>query len=171
VANNIVDNLIAQHKIRPMILVMTNFNGLPGGTNGYRLDLLNSVIPFVESHYRVNRNPEQRAFAGLSAGGSRAANILTNSPQEFGFIGDWSLGGLTQANLLPNLDAILNMRDINMAVGARDFTYQGELNSMAALDYYQIPYTSYVTPGDCHTWFFWRRALYNWLTTTLFKIN
>ena len=171
VANNIVDNLIAQHKIRPMVLVMTNFNGIPGGNDGYRLDLLNSVIPAVEQNYRVNRNPDQRAFAGLSAGGFRAANILVNSPTEFGFIGIWSGAGLTQENLLPNLDAIRDMRGIDMSVGGRDFLYSAMVSSMQALDYYQIPYTGLVTAGDCHTWFFWRRALYEFLTGPLFKIN
>jgi len=171
IANVIVDNLIAQKKIRPMVIVMTNFNGIPGGTNGYRLDLINSVVPTIEQNYRVNRNPEQRAFAGLSAGGSRAANILLNSPQEFGFIGIWSMGGLTQNNLLPNLDAIRAMRGIDISNGARDFTFQGTVTSMAALDYYQIPYTGLITEGDCHTWAFWRDALYAFLTGPLFKIN
>ena len=171
VANNILDNLIAQHKIRPMVVVMTNFNGIPGGTNGYRLDVIDSVIPAIESMYRVNNNPDQRAFAGLSAGGSRAANILVNSPWEFGFIGIWSMGGLTQSNLLPNLDAIRMVRGIDISVGAMDFTYNSAVQSMAALDYYGIPYTGLVTPGDCHTWYFWREALYQFLVGPLFKIN
>lgn len=169
-ANNIVDNLIAEKKIRPMVLVMTNFNGIPGGTNGYRLDLINDVVPFIEANYRVNPDPNQRAFAGLSAGGSRAANILVNSPEEFGFIAIWSSGGLTQANVLPKLDAIRALRGIDIGVGARDFAYQGALANIATLDYYGIPYTSTLTEGDCHTWFFWRKALYNFLTGPLFKI-
>ena len=81
------------------------------------------------------------------------------------------MGGLTQSNLLPNLDAIRALRGIDISVGARDFTYQGAVTSMAALDYYQIPYTGLVTPGDCHTWSFWRKALYEFLTGPLFKIN
>ncbi len=168
VANNIIDNLIAEKKIRPMVVVMTDFNGIPGGTSGYRLDLINSVIPFIEANYRVNKNPQQRAFAGLSAGGSRAANILVNSPEAFGFVGIWSAGGLTQSNLEPNLDLIRKKRNIDISVGALDFAYNGAVTSMAALDYYQIPYTGLVTPGDCHSWAFWRRALYEWLTGPLF---
>jgi hypothetical protein len=42
---------------------------------------------------------------------------------------------------------------------------------MEALDYYDIPYTGLLTPGDCHTWYFWRDALYQFLTGPLFKIN
>lgn len=172
-AGNILDNLIAQHKIRPMVVVMTNDNGIPGGITGYRLDLINSVIPDVEGKFRVNRNPEQRAFAGPSAGGFRAADILINSPWEFGFIGIWSAFGLTNENLQPNLGAILEMRDIDIAVGGGEPSYYFSMvmASVAALESNNIPYTSLITPGDCHTWYFWRDALYHFLTGPLFKIN
>jgi len=167
-AGNILDNLIAEHKIRPMVVVMTNFNGLAN----YRTDLLNNVIPDVESKFRVNQNPEQRAFAGLSAGGGLAADILVNSPWEFGFIGIWSGGGLSVENMAPNLDYIRDMRGIDFSVGAMDFVYPfWSLPSMQALDYYDIPYTGLLTPGDCHTWYFWRDALYQFLTGPLFKVN
>lgn len=166
-ANNILDNLIAEHKIRPMVVVMTNYNGLAS----YRTDLINSVIPDVESKFRVNKNPEQRGFAGLSMGGFLAADLVVNAPWKFGFIGIWSAGGLTYENLQPNLGAIREMRGIDVSVGGRDFLYGYSLASMAALDANDIPYTGLVTPGDCHTWYFWRDALYHFLTGPLFKIN
>jgi len=58
VANNILDNLIAEHKIRPMVVIMTNFNDVYGV---YRNDLIENIIPDVEAKFRVNENPEQRA--------------------------------------------------------------------------------------------------------------
>jgi len=168
-ANNILDNLIAEHKIRPMVVIMTNFNGVQ---NVYRTDLINNVIPDVEAKFRVNKNPEQRAFAGLSMGGALAADLLVNAPWEFGFIGIWSGGGLSIANMAPNLAEIQEMRGIDFSVGAMDFVYPfWSLPSMAALDYYDIPYTGLLTPGDCHTWYFWRDALYQFLTGPLFKID
>ena len=167
-AGNILDNLIAQHKIRPMVVVMTNFNGLAD----YRTDLINSVIPDVEAKFRVNKNPEQRGFAGLSMGGALAADLLVNAPWEFGFIGIWSGGGLSQENLLPNLAEIQEMRAIDFSVGKRDFVWDfWSLPSMQALDYYDIPYTGIITEGDCHTWYFWRDALHQFLTDTLFKVD
>ncbi len=167
-AGNILDNLIAEHKIRPMVVIMTNFNGLAE----YRTDLINSVIPDVEAKFRVNKNPEQRAFAGLSMGGALAADLLVNAPWEFGFIGIWSGGGLSIENMQPNLAEIQDMRGIDFSVGAMDFVYSfWSLPSMQALDYYDIPYTGLLTPGDCHTWYFWRDALYHFLTGPLFKIN
>jgi len=174
-AGNILDNLIAEHKIRPMVVVMTNFYplydfGIPA--DDYRNDLIENVIPDVEAKFRVNKNPEQRAFAGLSMGGGLAADMLVNAPWEFGFIGIWSGGGLTIENLAPNLDYIRDMRGIDFSVGQMDFVYPfWSLPSMEALDYYDIPYTGLLTPGDCHTWYFWRDALYQFLTGPLFKIN
>jgi len=164
-ANNILDNLIAEHKIRPMVVIMTNYNGLAN----YRTDLINSVIPDVESKFRVNKNPQQRAFAGLSMGGLLAADLLVNAPSEFGFIGIFSGGGLTIENIEPNLKQIRQMRGIDFSVGARDFLYEWwAVPSMEALDYYGIRYTGLLTPGDCHTWYFWRDALYHFLTGPLF---
>lgn len=168
-AGNILDNLIAEHKIRPMVVVMTNFNDV---YNDYGPDLINNIIPDVEAKFRVNKNPEQRAFAGLSMGGVLAANLLVTSPEEFGFIGIFSGGGLTIENMEPKIEEIREMRGIDFSVGMRDFVWNfWAVPSMEALDYYGIPYTGLITEGDCHTWYFWRDALYHYLTGPLFKVN
>jgi len=169
VANNILDNLIAEHKIRPAIVVMPNANNVFGD---YRTDLINNIIPDVEAKFRAHQNPQQRAFAGLSMGGFLARDLLLNAPWEFGYIGIWSAGGLTTENLEPNLMDIWKMRGIDISVGGRDFLFNAAVDSMAALDEYGIPYTGLVTPGDCHTWYFWRDALYHFLTIEpLFKTH
>lgn len=171
VANNIIDNLIAQHKIRPMVVVMTNFNGIPGGTEGYRLDLINSVVPAVEAMYRVNKNPDQRAFAGLSMGAIYASNILMKSPEAFGFYGIWS-GSFFSANDPGFANPLVyDRRGIFISIGARDFLYQWSMAGMAVLDANHVPYQDLIIPGDCHTWFFWRESLYDFLTTMAFKVN
>jgi pimeloyl-ACP methyl ester carboxylesterase len=168
-AGNILDNLIAEHKIRPMVVVMTNFNDV---YDVYGPDLINNIIPDVEAKFRVNKNPEQRAFAGLSMGGALAANLLVTSPEEFGFIGIFSGGGLSIENMEPKIEEIREMRGIDFSVGMRDFVWNfWAVPSMEALDYHNIPYTGLITEGDCHTWYFWRDALYHFLTGPLFKVN
>ncbi len=167
-ANNIIDNLIAEHKIRPMVVVMTNFNDVYWD---YRTDLIDSVIPDVESKFRVNHNPNQRGFAGLSMGGYLAADILANAPWEFGFVGIWSGWNLQNVDLQPNLADIRKVRGIDVSVGERDFLYNDSVYLMGQLDEYGIPYSGLVTPGDCHTWYFWRDTLYQFLTESLFKIK
>ena len=96
-ANNILDNLIAA-KTRPMVVVMTNFNNIPGGTvwlppgpaeqhgSGHR-----AAVPASTS--TLSSVP----FAGLSAGGGRANDILFNAPDAFGFFGLWSMAGTAPA--------------------------------------------------------------------------
>ncbi len=76
------------------------------------------------------------------------------------------VGIICLAEMLVMLDG-----GVDISVGAMDFTSNSAVTSMAALDYYQIPYTGLVTPGDCHTWYFWRAALYKFLSEPLFKIN
>jgi len=171
-ANNILDNLIAAKKIRPMVVVMTNFNGIPGGTPGYRMDLLNSMVPAIEQQFRVNLNPEQRAFAGLSAGGGRANDILFNAPDAFGFFGLWSMAGTAPAldsPLWQNPD-LYNNRGIHIGCGYSDGLITRSYDLMSKLDTVGIPYYTNFMDG-CHTWFVWRDNLYDFLTTILFKIN
>ena len=170
-ANNIIDNLIAQKKIRPMVVVMTNFYGLPDGADAYRLDLINSVIPAVEARYKVNRNPDQRAFGGLSMGAMYASNILMKSPGAFGFYGIWSGSIFSPDDPGFNNPLVYDRRGIFISIGARDFLYDMSMAGMAALDAHDVSYQSLITPGDCHTWYFWRESLYDFLTTMAFKVN
>lgn len=78
-ANMILDNLIADGKAKPMMIVMPHGHTPPvaGVSNNARFaqDLLRDVIPFVEEHYRVARGPKNRAIAGLSMGGGQALDI------------------------------------------------------------------------------------------------
>ena len=65
--------------MQPAVVVATNFNGLPNGNPGYQNDVLNRVIPFVEANFNVSHNAADRAFGGLSAGGSRANQLIFNA--------------------------------------------------------------------------------------------
>lgn len=109
--NFIMDNLIAEKKAVPMIVVMDNgnienFRTLPGeDINESRARfgadftpiLLNEIIPFIESKYRVLTDRENRAMAGLSWGGLQTFNTTLNNIDEFAYIGAFS--GAGQINL------------------------------------------------------------------------
>lgn len=76
--------------IGPVVAVMTNysFNDCgPGDGNAYFQNLVQNVIPYVQSHYDVSTKPMQRAFAGLSCGGGLAAYLLFNHTAQFGYYG------------------------------------------------------------------------------------
>ncbi len=113
-AGFILDNLIADKKARPMIVVMPN-GSLPRPANLPRVvpgttpsaeyiaamaaaqqrftnELLKDVIPFVEQHFRALASARNRAIAGLSMGGGQTLNVITASPDKFAYAGIWSAG-------------------------------------------------------------------------------
>lgn len=113
-AGFIMDNLLAEKKVKPMIIVMPNGSlprpaNLPPLTPGttpspevaaamaaaqdrFTNELLNDVAPYIESNFRVQANRQNRAIAGLSMGGGQTLRILTSHPDRFGYISIWSAG-------------------------------------------------------------------------------
>jgi len=112
-ANYILDNLIAAGKAKPMIIVMTNGNSdqtaaitdrktVPPGaasnalntmaSNIFPNSLIKDVIPYIESHYRVLTNKENRALAGLSMGALQTQIASVNNPGLFDYMGVFSIG-------------------------------------------------------------------------------
>ena len=95
-ANTIMDNLIADGKSKPMVIVMPlaraeQSDGVGpvkrvADRNAFEKDLLSDIIPFIEKTYRVSSQPDQRALAGLSAGGASTLNIALRHPETFHWI-------------------------------------------------------------------------------------
>jgi enterochelin esterase family protein len=100
-ANLILDNLIAQEKIEPMLVVMPNGNPKKtAGTNGsatpheelFPKSLAQDIVPFVEDHYRVKTGMQDRAVAGFSMGGVQTMTTVSLYPRMFGYAGVWGAG-------------------------------------------------------------------------------
>jgi enterochelin esterase family protein len=113
-AGFILDNLIAEKKARPMLVVMPNGSlprpaNLPRTTPGttpspeaaramaafqgrFTNELLKDVIPYVEKNFRVLEGPQHRALAGLSMGGGQTLSAVTTRPDQFAYVGVWSAG-------------------------------------------------------------------------------
>jgi len=96
-ANVILDNLIAQRKARPMIVVapgkrlLEGMLNAPGGSYGaFPASLLDEVIPIVEKTYRVATDPDDRAVAGYSLGGAQSFYIGLNHLDKFAYIAGFS---------------------------------------------------------------------------------
>jgi uncharacterized protein len=108
-ADNVIDNLIADGKIQPMIVVFPNGNasvtadaaGMGGGRGGasggydgwgapFENDLIKDIIPYIESHYSVYPDREHRALAGLSMGGGQSLNIGLYHIETFAWVGGFS---------------------------------------------------------------------------------
>ena len=133
-SNFIMENLVADGRAQPMIIVGTNFNGLAGDA-GYAHDVKDNVIPFIESEYNVSNRAEDRAFGGQSLGGARALGLLYNHTPTFEYYGAWASAafpGLPDAAQVENMRAIRG--GIHMGTGLQDYLGNIAPNSLARVD-------------------------------------
>ena len=178
-ANVILDNLIAQAKAKPMIVVTPlgygtmemvqhgwgvwgNLELRNRNFSKFREALLTEVMPRVESEYRVTKEREARAITGLSMGGSESLLTGLNNLDKFAWVGAFSSGGIPedfQADF-PLLDAKANqqLRLLWIACGTDDGLIAVNRNLRAWLKTKGIQPTEIETPG-AHTWMVWRRNL------------
>lgn len=145
-ADYVIDNLLADGKIEPMIMVFPNCNTnvtvtnpkpdeqeeRKGGYKGYGIafenDLLHDIIPYIESHYPVYTDRKHRALAGLSMGGGQSLNIGLSHINTFAYVGGFSsapntneFGGLSDTKLLPDLAAAKKkLKVLWLACGNKD---------------------------------------------------
>ncbi|HXW92667.1 MAG TPA: alpha/beta hydrolase-fold protein [Terriglobales bacterium] len=178
-ANRILDNLIAQGKAKPMIVVMPlgygtmEFVQLGWGAwshtevrdknfANFQKALLTEVMPRVESEYRVARDRKARAIAGLSMGGSESLLTGLNNLDKFAWIGAFSSGGIPEdfGKDFPGLDAKANqqIRLLWIACGTEDRLIRVNRNFRQWLKSKDVQYTEIEMPGQ-HTWMVWRRNL------------
>jgi len=168
-ANIILDNLIALNKAVPMIIVMPYGNTLTGTPNPSSLqaadmykvfndDLIGSIIPYIESNYRVIPDREKRAIAGFSRGGGQSLFAGFNNFDKFAWIGSYS-AYLTRevfekyfSNIYLNTE-ITNkqLRLLWLGVGNEDFLYKQAVAFIDLLKEKKIEQKNLITAGG-HTW-------------------
>ncbi len=178
-ANVILDNLISQGKAKPMIVVMPLGYGTMelvrrgwsawGHTElrdrnfrNFREALLTEVMPRVESEYRITRDRNARAIAGLSMGGSESLLTGLNNLDKFSWIGAFSSGGIPDdfQKDFPSLDAKANqqLHLLWIACGTEDHLITVNRALREWLKTKGVKATEIETPG-MHTWMVWRRNL------------
>ncbi len=194
--SQILDNLIAQGKAKPMIVVMTNGNvaqeaapgesslgyakpsmQLPNTMDGKFEETFPDVIKFIESNYRVKAEKSGRAIAGLSMGGYHSLHISRYYPNTFDYVGLFSAAIIPNdkatSDVYKNFDASLEAQMKNgyklywIGIGKADFLYKANEEYRAKLDKIGMKYTYVETEGG-HTWTNWRVYL-SQLTPLLFK--
>jgi enterochelin esterase-like enzyme len=170
VAHYILENAIAAGAVQPMVIISTDFNGLPGGNNGYANELRNNVIPYVEANYNVSTRAEDRAFAGFSAGGSRASTILYDHTDLVGYHAVWSA-----APPAFNAAQVERMQSVPGAIyigtGLQDRLGNiavNQLNRIAELKAAGVDLVDYHVDGS-HTWHVWRPLLNFYLRNVAFR--
>lgn len=180
----ILDNLIAQGKAKPMIVVMTNGNAaqeaapgesslgfaapnmqLPKTMEGSFEAAFPDVVKFIDKNFRTVANKKNRAIAGLSMGGFHSMHISKQYPDMFDYV------GLFSAAIMPNKDAKSPVyEDIEgklkvqfskkpalywIAIGKTDFLYKANEDYRKMLDEKGYKYSYYET-GEGHIWKNWR---------------
>ncbi|MCE2616595.1 MAG: esterase [Phocaeicola sp.] len=191
--SQILDNLIAQGKVKPMIVVMPNGNADQEGAPGFAPadksesskvfmqgsfeESFPDIIKYIEKHYRVINNKANRAIAGLSMGGFHSLHISKYYPDMFNYV------GLFSAAINPRKDAASPVYEdmegklkIQFAkkpalywigIGNKDFLYQNNVDYRKLLDANGYKYTYYESDGG-HIWRNWRIYL-SMFTPLLFK--
>lgn len=179
--NLILDNLLAEGKVKPMIVVMPYGNiaarvaEQKGGSkpadptvrdgadavkraNDFTTDLVSNVIPYVEKSYRTIPNRENRAIGGFSRGGGQTLRAAFNNMDKFAYVCAYS-SYLSPQEMDGNFSQIVNKPEqINkqlkllwVSVGSDDFLYKGTVEFMDYLKAKKVNYKSLITDGG-HTW-------------------
>ncbi len=173
-AEVILDNLLADKKIVPMIVVMPNGRADindratgPGAGNqqafaAFENDLLKDIIPFVEAKYSVKTGPENRALAGLSMGGGQSLNFGLGHLDTFAWIGGFSSAWNTRppAELVPDPNAAKQkLKLLWLSCGDKDDLMNISQGVHAYLQEKNVPHVWHVDSG-AHTWPVWKNDLY-----------
>ena len=183
-AAQILDNLIAQGKAEPMIVVMTNGNAdleaAPGESSlGYMPPTTRlgktmegsfethfpEVVKFIDKNYRTKANKKNRAIAGLSMGGFHSLHISKQYPDMFDYVGLFSAAIMPGKNatspVYKDMEGKLKLQFAKkpalywIAIGKTDFLYKANREYRKLLDEKGYPY-EYFENEDGHIWRNWR---------------
>jgi enterochelin esterase-like enzyme len=165
-ADAILDNLYADKRLVPMIVVMPNgFARAPNSDsrNGaFEDDLLKDIIPHIESHYPALVDREHRALAGLSMGAGQSLRIGLKHLDTFAWIGAYSGAGgaASAANLITDpADAGKKLKLLWVSCGDADRLFAGSKAFHEGLQEKKVPHVWHVDTGG-HTWPVWKNDLY-----------
>lgn len=173
-AHWILDNLLAQGKVVPMVVMM--IDGHPLGmvsresgdvrrlaaADAFQKELLEEAMPIVEASYRVEKDRTKRGIAGLSMGGAQSLTVGMSRTEQFAWVGAFSAGPPSPAIVEKFLaDPAAANRDLKLlwiACGKGDFLLQRSEQLAAALKEMGIRHQWLLTEGD-HSWPVWRGYL------------
>jgi enterochelin esterase-like enzyme len=190
-ANLIMDNLIAESKTKPFIIVMDNgtwsMQGPPRGerpaagqwppkgwADGFTKTLLEDIIPMIDANFRTLANQQNRAMAGLSMGGMQTRVISLAHPEVFSQIGLFSGGSISMEDVTNAPGFKEKVKLVFISYGSRELEnrragFGGDPKANTdALKEAGMNTHFYVSPQTAHEWQSWRRAL-NEFAPLLFK--
>ena len=181
----ILDNLYAENKIQPMIVVMPNGRAMkddrmvgnmmdPEKVEAFATfekDLLNDLIPFIEKNYPVIKDRESRAIAGLSMGGGQSLNFGLGNLDKFAWVGGFSSAPNTKTpeTLIPDVkEAEKQLKLLWLSCGDKDRLITFSTRIHEYLKSTQVPYIYQEIPDGEHDFAVWKQNIYQF-AQTLFK--
>jgi len=183
----IMDNLIAEGKANPFIIVMDNGTwrwpeNVPrpkpgerpapgswppkGWADGFKNTLLNDIIPMIDDNFRTIADQEHRAMAGLSMGGMQTRVITLDHPEMFSYVGMFSGGSITLEDVKNSPSFKDNIKLLFVSYGSREMengktrfgsTPKADTEALKKLG---LGTHFYVSPLTAHEWQSWRRSLH-----------
>ena len=181
-AGEILDNLMAEGKIKPMIVVMPNGTintpDMMGEVPLFAKDMVTDIIPFIEQNYRCLTDKKNRAIAGLSMGGMETLEVALNNIDMFNYV--WVLS----SSFAPGQKDVYDFQRENLKKlashinkawkilcftqgGPSDIAYNNCKQTLELFDGANIKYEYNEVPGG-HSWTAWRQNLYD-LAPRLFR--
>jgi len=172
--HRILDNLIADDKAVPMLVVMPDGHAIERGagdnTKALEGDLLGDIMPLVEKNYRVKTGPENRAIVGLSMGGAQSFAIGMAHLDTFSYVCPFSMGGGNANAAIANLtaeEANKRLKLLWIACGRQDGLFGRSEQLCAQLKEKGIRHEWHPSEG-AHSWPVWRKYLTE-VTPLLFR--
>lgn len=169
-ANLIMDNMIAEGKIDPFIIVMTYgmTNDVKfGGANrfdakDFETVLVDELVPYIDANFNTIADRDHRAMAGLSMGGMETRMITMRRPEVFGYYGLLSGGTYSPEDLKGS-----NVHKVFISCGSKEGPdrVNASVNDLKAAGY---DATAYISPDTAHEFLTWRRSLHE-MAPLLFK--
>lgn len=172
----ILDNLYAEKKIEPMIVVMPNGRAMKddratgnimapdkvAAFSTFEKDLLTDLIPFIEKKYPVLADRENRAIAGLSMGGGQSLNFGLGNLDKFAWVGGFSSAPNTKKpeELMPDpQNAKSKLKLLWLSCGDDDRLITFSKRTHDYLFEHDVPHVYYIEPG-VHDFKVWKNGLY-----------
>lgn len=178
-AGQIMDNLIAEKKAVPFIIVMDygqgqnihlkgqyapqqpqqGQQGARGGSNdAFQVVLMTDIIPFIEKEYRVYADAQHRGMAGLSMGGGQTRRITLANPTTFAYVGMFSGGTISPEDVRGAQGFKATNKLVFMSCGSKE--NPRVMEAAENLKKEGMKAVGYVSEGTAHEWHTWRRSLY-----------
>lgn len=184
----ILDNLYAENKLEPMIVVLPNGRAMkddratgnimaPDKVQAFATfenDLVKDLIPFIEKNFPVIKDREHRAIAGLSMGGGQSLNFGLGNLDQFAWVGGFSSAPNTKKpeELVPNPEvAKAKLKLLWISCGDKDGLIPFSKRTHDYLAANQVPHIYYVIPGGFHDFKVWKESLYHYSQLLFKRVN